>query len=527
MPEGTPKPVVLIILDGWGVAPPDDGNALMKASTPNIRSYIGKYPSMTLRSWGEEVGLMWGEMGNSEVGHLTIGAGKVFYQSLPRIKKSIESGEMFTNETFINAVEHVKANNSKLHLLGITSIGNVHGSLEHLMALMDFAKQQGVSQLFLHSILDGRDTTFNSGIDFMTKVSEKIKEIGLGKIASISGRFWAMDRDNRWDRVEKAYRAMVEGVSDSTAEDPLQAINDSYAKEVFDEEFVPTVITEGGQPVGKIEDGDAVIFFNFRPDRARELTKAFVLPGFDKFERQYMQDLMFATMTEYEKDLPVHVAYPPENISTCLAKVVSDAGMKQFHIAETEKYAHITFFLNGMKEDPYPGEEREIIPSPKVTSYDQQPEMSAAGLTEKVIQAIAEEKYDLIVMNFANVDMVAHTGNMEATVKAADAVDTEVGKIVDAVLARGGVVAITADHGNAEELTNLQTGKIDKEHSTYPVPFLIISKQYEGMAGEAQEMIGGDMSLSPPIGMLSDVTPTILKIMGIPQPEEMTGRPLI
>lgn len=499
----------------------------MKANTPNMKEIISKYPAMTLRSWGEEVGLMWGEMGNSEVGHLTIGAGKVFYQSLPRINKSIESGDFYKNETLLKTIKHAKDGGKKLHLMGITSIGNVHGSLDHLLALLDLCKQQEMTNVFIHSILDGRDATYNSGADFVGRVIEKTKEVGFGKIATLAGRYWAMDRDNRWERTEKAYKAMAEGVADATADDPLKAIQDSYAKEVYDEEFVPTVITENGQPVTKVEDGDAVIFFNFRPDRARQITKAFTLPSFDKFQRTYMQNLLFCTMTEYEKDLPVEVVFPPENISTSLAKVISDAGMKQFHIAETEKYAHVTFFLNGMKEDPFPGEDREIIPSPKVPSYDQQPEMSVFAIRDRILKEVADGKYDLIVANFANADMVGHTGNMEATVKAAEVVDQCVGEIVQAVLGRDGLVAITADHGNAEELLNLQTGEIDKEHSTYPVPFLIVGKQFEGMTGEAQEMIGGDLSLNPPIGMLSDVTPTILKILGIPQPPEMSGRPLI
>lgn len=521
------RPVVLIILDGWGVAPPDSGNALAMANTPHLREYASKYPAMTLLSSGEEVGLMWGEMGNSEVGHLTIGAGKVYYQSLPRINKSIQSGEFFRNGILKEAAAHVKKKGSKLHLLGLTSIGNVHASLDHLMALLDFAKREGLTEVCIHAILDGRDTTFNAGIDFVARVQEKMKADGVGKIATLSGRFYAMDRDNRWERIEKAYRAMVDGTADFTSEDPLKAIRDSYDRKVYDEEFVPTVITSGGKPVARIEDGDAVIFFNFRPDRARQMTKAFALPSFDKFERAYMRELMFMTMTEYEKDLPVKVIFPPEKISTCLAKVVSDAGMRQLHIAETEKYAHVTFFLNGMREEPFPGEDRVIIPSPKVPSYDQQPKMSAPQIADRVVKEIAEGKYDLIAMNFANGDMVGHTGNLEATVKAAEATDAAVAKVVEAALARDGVVIVTADHGNAEEVVNLQTGKIDKEHSTYPVPFIIIGKQFEGMAGEAQEMVGGDLSLNPPVGMLSDVTPTLLRVMGIPQPGEMTGRPLI
>ncbi len=523
----TPKPVVLLILDGWGVAPPDQGNALALAKTPNMRALASTYPSMTLQASGEEVGLMWGEMGNSEVGHLTIGAGKVYYQSLPRINRAVQTGEFLTNPGFLSAVEHVKKNGTKLHLLGLASIGNVHASLEHLLALLDFAKERDVKETYVHAVLDGRDTTFNAGVDFITTLEERMKKNGIGKIATLSGRFYAMDRDNRWDRIEKAYRAMVEGVSDAKREDPLDAIRASYEAKVYDEEFIPTVITENGEPVAKIEAGDAVIVFNFRPDRAREITKALVLPDFDKFSRKPVEDLRVVTMTEYEKGLPVEVAFPPEPISTCLAKVVSDAGMRQLHIAETEKYAHVTFFLNGMKEDPFEGEDRVIVPSPQVSSYDQKPEMSAPQITERIVKEIGAEKYDLIAANFANADMVGHTGNLEATVKAAEYVDAAIGKIVAATLEKGGIVLITADHGNAEEVVNLQTGSIDKEHSTYPVPFLIIGQGFEGMAGEAQEMVGGDLSLSPPVGMLSDVTPTILKILGIPQPSEMTGRPLI
>lgn len=521
------KPLVLAILDGWGVAPPDQGNALALAETPRLREFASKYPAMTVLASGEEVGLMWGEMGNSEVGHLTIGAGKVYYQSLPRINRSIQSGEFAKNRVLLGALEHAQLNGGKVHLVGLTSIGNVHASLEHLMPLLDMAKAGGVKDLFLHAILDGRDTTFNAGVDFVGRAMERMKQNNLGKIASISGRFFAMDRDNRWDRVEKAYRAMVDGVSDATTSDPIAAIKASYDAKVYDEEFVPMVVVEGGQPVGKIADGDAVIFFNFRPDRSRELTKAFVLPSFDKFERTYMRNLKFVTMTEYEKDLPVDVAFPPQPISTCLAKVVSDAGKKQLHIAETEKYAHVTFFLNGMKEDPYPGEDRAIVPSPKVSSYDQQPEMSARELTDRILKELEAGTYDLIAVNFANGDMVGHTGNLEATKKAAEVVDECIGQIADAVLAKDGAMVITADHGNAEEVVNLQTGSIDKEHSTYPVPLIVIGHQFEGMAGEAQEMVGGDLSLSPPVGMLSDVTPTVLRIMGIPQPQDMTGRPLI
>jgi 2,3-bisphosphoglycerate-independent phosphoglycerate mutase len=348
----------------------------------------------------------------------------------------------------------------------------------------------------------------------------------VGKIASVSGRYFAMDRDNRWDRIEKAYNAMVLGQGEQAA-DALEAIKASYAKEVYDEEFVPTVIMENGAPVGTVQANDAVILFNFRPDRAREITKAFVLPDFENFSRQKVENLFPVTMTEYEGGLPVTVAYPPERIENCLAKVLSDAGLTQLHIAETEKYAHVTFFLNGTLEDPFPGEERVIIPSPRVPSYDQQPEMSAPKIADRVVKEIQAETFDFIVLNLANADMVAHTGNLEASIKAMEAVDTAFGRIVDATLAKNGVVFMTADHGNGEELVNLRTGDIDKEHATNPVPFLIIGNAYNGQSGVAGPVPDGDLSLMTPVGMLADVAPTILSVLGIPQPPDMTGQPLI
>lgn len=527
MAEGTrPRPVVLIVLDGWGVAPPSAGNALKLASTPVMDHLIKTYPAMTLQASSSEVGLSWGEMGNSEVGHLNIGAGRVYYQTLPRINKDIDDGSFHANPVFLAAAEHVKKTGGTLHLVGLTSAGGVHSSLGHLHALLDVCAKQKVNPV-LHAVLDGRDTTFNAGIDFVRQTLDKMKQLKVGKIATLSGRYFAMDRDNRWDRVEKAYRAMAEGKADATADDPVKAVEAAYAAKVYDEEFPPTVITARGKPVATLAEGDAVLFFNFRPDRARELAQAFVLPSFAKFERAFPNNVFFATMTEYEKDLPVQVAYPPDVIRNPLAKVVSDAGLKQLHIAETEKYAHVTFFLNGTIEEPFPGEDRVIIPSPRVSSYDQKPEMSAADIAARVVKEINADAYDVIMLNFANADMVGHTGNLEATKKAAEAVDAAIGKIVEAALAKDGAAFITADHGNGEEVVNLQTGGIDKEHSTNPVPFLVVGRQWEGQTGGVAEAVGGDLSLVPPVGMLADVTPTILAVMGIPQPADMTGRPLI
>ncbi len=521
-----PKPVILIIIDGFGVAPPSEGNAVFAARMPNFHKYVGSYPAMTVQASGEAVGLSWGEMGNSEVGHLTIGAGRIFYQSLPRINLSIQSGEFYQISAFKKALAHVTTTKGKLHLMGLVSSGGVHASQEHLYALLELCRRENFERVFIHAMLDGRDTLYNAAAGFIQELENKIVELKVGTIATVSGRYYAMDRDNRWDRIEKAYRAMALG-DGPRAESASAAIQASYAQGIYDEQFVPTVIASGGAPLTKIEAGDSVIFFNFRPDRARELTKAFVLPAFDKFPREYISDLLFATMTEYEKDLPVEVAFPPHTIETCLARVVSDVGLRQLHIAETEKYAHVTFFFNGMREEEFPGEDRVIIPSPRVSSYDQEPAMSALLLSDRVVKEISAGTYDFIVMNFANPDMVAHTGNEPATIAACETVDQAIGQIVEAALAVGGAVVITADHGNAEEIKNLVTGGMDKEHSTNPVPLVIISKAYEGIQAPSGDVIGGDLSLTTPIGMLADVAPTICKLLEIPPASDMTGQALI
>jgi len=522
-----PKPVVLIILDGWGAAPPSRSNAITMAKTPAITNLIKTYPAMTLQASGEAVGLSWGEIGNSEVGHLNLGSGKLIYQNLPRINKSISDGSFFENEKFLGAISHAKKHKGKLHLMGLISSGGVHSHIDHVFALMELCSREKFSDVYVHGFLDGRDMPYNSGIDFAQRIEEKAKEFGLGHLATLSGRFYAMDRDNHWERVVLPYNAMVKGEAKETFNDPMEAIRASYDKKVYDEEFVPVVIAEKGKPIAQIEDGDSVIFFNFRSDRARELTKAMALPGFDKFEREYFKNLYFVTMTEYEKDLPVEVAFLPELIQEPLAKIIADAGLTQLHIAETEKYAHVTFFFNGGAEKEFPGEERILVPSPRVPSYADKPEMSAKDITKKLIEAIMTDKFDFIVVNFANADMVGHTGNLKATIKAVETVDTSVKKIIEVILAKGGVALLTADHGNAEELVNLQSGEIDKEHSTYPVPFLLVSKEWEGKNAGLQDMPGGDLSLLQPSGLLSDVAPTILKILNLKQPKDMSGRALI
>ncbi len=520
------RPVILLVLDGFGVAPSEEGNAIKKANMPRFHQLVQSYPAMTVQASGAAVGLSWGEMGNSEVGHLTIGAGRVFYQSFPRINLEIETERFYQNQAFLQATEAVKKSGGKLHLLGCLSPGNVHASQDHAYALLELAKRQGLKRVFLHAFLDGRDTGFATAKGFVQEAQAKMKELGIGEIASLSGRYYAMDRDNRWDRIELAYKAIASGQG-VQAEDPLAALEASYAQNVYDEQFAPTVITRGGQPVATVEPGDAVIFFNFRPDRARELTKAFVLPAFEKFPRTFIDHLTFVSMTEYEKDLPVDVAYPPHIIETCLARVVADAGLRQLHIAETEKYAHITFFLNGMREEVFSGEERVIVPSPPVSTYDVQPEMSVASLAERVVKETLAQTYDFIAVNFANPDMVGHTGNEAATVLACEAVDKAIGRVADAVLAVGGALVITADHGNAEEVKNLVTGEMDKEHSTNPVPCVIVASSLEGQKASTGDVIGGDLSFTPPSGMLADVAPTVCALLGIAPPPDMTGRSLV
>lgn len=522
------KPTILIILDGWGIAPPSPSNPITIAKTPNFDWMIGNFPTLSLQASGEAVGLPWGEMGNSEVGHLNLGAGKIVYQDLPRISRAITEGSFFKNEAFIKATEHAKKNKSALHLMGLTSSGGVHSSIDHLEALMELAKQQEVSNVYLHLFLDGRDAPRDSGMGFVQRVQKKCEELKIGKIATLCGRYYAMDRDNRWDREERAYKAMVMGEADNYAADPVAAIKHGYGKSMYDEEFVPTVIGRSGKPTVTVGDDDAVIFFNFRPDRARQLTKAFVLPGFDKFNRpHYLKHLFFVTMTEYDKDLPVIVAFPPELITNPMGRLISEMGLKQLHIAETEKYAHVTYFFNGGNEQPYKGQDNVIVPSPSVSSYDQKPAMSALELSDRMLKEVAKNKYDFIVANYANADMVGHTGNIEATVQSVEVVDECIGKVVKKVLEHDGLVFITADHGNGEELTNLQTGAIDKEHSVNPVPFIAISKAWEGQMLYRDLIQQHDLSMLPPSGILSDVAVTILTYMGIAPSDDMTGHNLL
>lgn len=518
------KPCVLIILDGFGIAPPSEYNVISRANLPYYTELISTYPTVLLDAAGLSVGLPFGEVGNSEVGHYNIGSGQLLYQSLPRINIGIDDGSFFNMPLLIKAANRVKNGKGALHLIGMIGTGGVHSHQRHCLALLDFCKKQELDpkRVFLHIFLDGRDTARDVGLGFLEKIIES--SVGVARIATISGRFYAMDRNNKWDRTAKTYNAMVYGEADFKTEDPIQAVKDSYIREVYDEEFIPTVIIdEKDQPVSKIFAGDTLIFFNFRADRARQITEAFVEDVMKEFERGPMlDDISVITFTEYKKDMPVHILFPPQIVTNPLAKVISDHGFKQYHVAETEKYAHVTFFFNGLIEEPFPGEDRELVPSPPVITYDEKPEMSANGVTNKLIDAIRSDKYHFLLANYANGDMVGHTGNLEASMKAVETLDACLARVVPEILKKGGLCCITADHGNVEEVFNYQTYEIDKEHSIYPVPFIVVSNDHKGKV-ILQPKNGNDLSGYEPTGILADVAPTILDLLGLPKIPEMNG----
>ena len=502
------KPVALIIMDGFGYNHSSYGNAIRAAKTPNLDRLLANYPHTLIGASGMDVGLPDGQMGNSEVGHTNIGAGRIVYQELTRITKSIREGDFFEKEAFVNAVENCKKNDSALHLFGLLSDGGVHSHNRHLYGLLELAKKAGLTKVYVHCFMDGRDVAPTSGIDFVDELEEKIKTIGVGKIASVMGRYYAMDRDNRWERVSKAYEAMVygEGEQAASAHDAMKA---SYAADVTDEFVVPTVVDKEGT----IKSGDSVIFFNFRPDRAREITRTFVDDDFTGFERRNGRfPVYYVCMTQYDVTMPnVEVAFKPEGLTNTLGEYISKNGLTQLRIAETEKYAHVTFFFNGGVEAPFENEDRALINSPKVATYDLQPEMSAYPVCDEVVKRIESDKYDVIILNYANCDMVGHTGVFDAAVKAVEAVDECMGKTVDAVLAKGGVALITADHGNADKMYE-EDGSPFTAHTTNLVPLII--------AGT------GDVALREG-GVLADLSPTILKVLELPQPAEMTGESII
>jgi len=516
------KPVALIILDGWGISTNTQGNVLRETKLETIEKMNRFYPMISLQASGISVGLPWGESGNSEVGHMAMGAGKIIYQNLPRISLSIQDGSFQHNEVFLSAMAHVNEKKGALHLMGLIGEGSVHSHLDHVIALIELAKAQKIEKLYIHVFTDGRDSPPTDGVKSIRNLQDKMRMFGLGKIATIGGRNWAMDRNNNWDRVEKAYLAMAQGKGEQIT-DPIEYLKTCYAKELTDEYVEPAVVTENGAPITTIKDGDSVIFFNFREDRAREITKAFILPGFNNFDRGKRLDIDFVTMTEYEKNLPITIAYPREDIHNGLGETLSGLNKKQLRIAETEKYAHVTYFFNGGKEEPWPGEDHILVPSPPVASFDLAPEMSAPLVTEKIIAAIESGKYDLIVANYANADMVGHTGKHDPCIEAVHTVDKSLSLLIPAMLKVGGCLLITSDHGNIEEIKNYHTGQVDTEHSSNPVPLWYInSDNHREKTGE--EIVRQEMEIG---GLLSDIAPTILEIMEIKKPPEMTGESLL
>ena len=514
MVQAPVSPVVLAILDGWGYREETEANAISSANTPIFDSLRQAYPNTLINTSGRDVGLPDGQMGNSEVGHLNLGAGRVVPQELVRISNAVEDGSLFHNEVLVGICDRVRSTGGKLHLVGLCSEGGVHSHLKHLLGLLDLAKLHAIADVCIHAITDGRDTNTKEGINALDKIQQYTEKIGIGKIVTISGRYYAMDRDRRWDRVEKAYRVMTsQEVSDTRP--PITVLKDYYSQDLTDEFIPPVRIAPGA-----VEAGDGVIFFNFRPDRARQLSYAFVQPNFKGFEREYIQDLNFATFTQYDASLDVEVAFKPQNLTNILGEVIAQQGMRQFRTAETEKYPHVTYFFNGGLEEPFEGEDRELIQSPMVATYDRAPAMSAQLVTDAVCKAVEKRVYSMIVVNYANPDMVGHTGNLEAAITAIETVDKCLGQVIESVVGAGGTMLITADHGNAEYMRDSQ-GNPWTAHTTNPVPFILIEGEQRPIVGH-----GADVSLREG-GCLADVAPTILNILQIPQPEEMTGESLI
>ena len=514
MNQTSVPPMVLIILDGWGYRDTAEGNAIAAAKTPVMDSLWAAYPHTLIRTSGKDVGLPDGQMGNSEVGHLNIGAGRIVPQELVRISDAVEDGTLQENEALLQVCQTVRYRKSKLHLIGLCSEGGVHSHLSHLFGLIDMAKAQDIDEVCIHVITDGRDTKPTEGKEAVQKIQDYVQRVDLGRLVTISGRYYAMDRDNRWDRVEKAYRVLTDPGA-GTGKTAVETLLDSYAQDINDEFVEPTRLAPGA-----VEPGDGVIFFNFRPDRARQITQAFVDPNFKGFEREIITPLAFVTMTQYDPDLPVEVAFLPQNLSNILGEVVANHGLKQFRTAETEKYAHVTYFFNGGLEDPFEGEDRELVPSPMVATYDKAPAMSAQPVTDTAIAAIKKGLYALMVINYANPDMVGHTGKMEAAVAAIETVDHSLGRLIDAIGKAGGTAIIIADHGNAELMWD-ENQKPWTAHTTNPVPFILIEGERLKVPAH-----GGDVQLRQD-GRLSDVAPTILQILNLPQPTEMTGRSMI
>ena len=508
------SPLALIILDGWGISERNEGNAIATAETPNYDNLLATFPHTKLGASGEDVGLPDGQMGNSEVGHLNIGAGRIVYQEFTRISKAIREGAFFNNDILSNAISRAKAGGNALHLIGLLSDGGVHSHITHLYALLEMAKNHSLEKVYVHALLDGRDVPPANGREYIEALEKKFDELGIGAVATVMGRYYAMDRDKRWERVERAYNAMAfgDGLQATLA---VGAVAQSYEKGETDEFVQPTVIVgEDGQPAGTVQDGDTIIFYNFRPDRAREITRAFVDSDFTGFDRRPgFPKVHYVCMTQYDKTIETPVAFKPQVLTNTLGEVLSRHGLRQLRIAETEKYAHVTFFFNGGVEPPNPGEDRRLIPSPKVATYDLQPEMSAYGVTDAVLEEINADKYDVIILNYANPDMVGHTGVMDAAVKAVNVVDECLGRVISGVLQKGGRLLITADHGNAERMVDPDDGQPYTAHTTDPVPLIYIDNENKKAALQA--------------GRLEDIAPTMLGLLGVDQPSEMTGRNLL
>lgn len=514
MAQAPIAPVVLVILDGWGYRPDIRANAIAQANTPIMDSLMMAYPNTLIHTSGKDVGLPKGQMGNSEVGHLNLGAGRVVPQELVRISDAIEDSTFFDNEALVKVCQRVRDQRKKLHLIGLCSDGGVHSHIEHLLGLIDLAKLHGVSQLCIHAITDGRDTATNQGASFIERIQAHLDKIHLGRIVSVSGRYYALDRDRRWDRVEKAYRVMTEdGVGDGRS--ASQVIKDYYINDITDEFIPPTRIAPGA-----IEPGDGVIFYNFRPDRARQLCYALVNPSFDGFKRERIQPLDFVTFTQYDPALPVTVAFEPQNLNNILGEIIARQGLKQFRTAETEKYPHVTYFFNGGLEQPFAGEDRELIQSPMVSTYDKAPQMSADAVTDTVCQAMEKGIYSMVVVNYANPDMVGHTGKLKEAIQAIETVDRNLGRLLATASKMGGTVLITADHGNAEYMSD-EAGNPWTAHTTNPVPFILVEGEGRKIPGH-----GAEVKLREG-GRLADVAPTILDILQLPIPSEMTGKSLI
>ena len=514
MVQAPVSPVVLAILDGWGYREATEANAIAVANTPIFDSLQKAYPNTLINTSGRDVGLPDGQMGNSEVGHLNLGAGRVVPQELVRITNAVEDGSLLHNEVLVNTCEKIRANAGKLHLIGLCSEGGVHSHLKHLLGLLDLAKLNAIADVCIHAVTDGRDTNTKEGINALDTIQKYTEKVGIGRIVTISGRYFAMDRDRRWDRVKKAYDVMT----DNEVTDYRSATNilkDFYSRDITDEFIPPVRIAPGA-----VEAGDGIIFYNFRPDRARQLTYAFVEPNFDGFERELIADLSFTTFTQYDANLTVDVAFKPQNLTKILGEVIADKGLRQFRTSETEKYPHVTYFFNGGLEEPLAGEDRELIQSPMVATYDRAPAMSAQAVTDAVCNAVDKGIYSLIVVNYANPDMVGHTGNLDAAVTAIETVDKCLAQVIDSVIGAGGTILITADHGNAEYMRD-EAGNPWTAHTTNPVPFILIEGEKRVISGH-----GGDVHLREG-GCLADVAPTILEILQLPQPEEMTGTSLI